>query len=551
MNEIVIVVKGRNETAPVFAEVRADAATLGDDSGEAITEHITRKLKVLVSDPTIQQAGGPIGDVLGKNISDHVTETLKIRVKESIDRDGIGDVHEELDKAFAGSNSTEHVKIKADLDFDEKKLGARIHEALDGNGSILGDIGKFGEKAGDEVGDGMKSGLTGVFSGDIFSTIIKAALVGVTATVIAPLIGPAIGTALSLAFGGGAIGAGVASALKDPQIQTAIGGLKTSLGRAFDDFGDDFKGPVLDFLSQIPSVLKPLQPLVAQIGADLAPVAASLGQGVIGFLQNVLPSIGRLTDASGPIVKVLGDKLPGIGDAMAGLFDTISKNSGDTAQFFKGLLDAIKLIIEFVGVLIGAFYKMYDVIRTVMRGLVNVVTGALLDILVAANDAFGWVPGLGPKLRTASQKVADFREKVMKELSAIPDKTITITIKQRFVQTGKYISQSQIDNPTQLYSGLRSGGVKGAASGRTSGGLTWTGEDGPELLNLPPGTGVHTAGDSARMAAQMGGGSAEVVVGFDKSGLTGLALALMETLRAEIAHSGGNVQRVLGVPGAM
>lgn len=550
MNEITIVVKGRNDTKATFDEVRTDAALLGDDSGQAITEHITRKISVLASDPTLQQAGGPLGDVLGKNISDHVTETLKIRVKESIDRDGVGNVKEELDKAFAGGDTTSHVKIKADVDIDKDKLGARIHEALGGNGSILGDVTKFGEKAGDEVGDGMKSGLTGVFSGDIFSTIIKAALVGVTATVIAPLIGPAIGTALSLAFGGGAIGVGIVSALKDPKIQSAVGGLKSSLGRAFDDFGKNFKGPVLDFLSQIPSVLKPLQPLVEQIGADLAPVAASLGQGVIGFLQNVLPSIGRMTDSAGPIVKVLGDKLPGIGDAIAGLFDTISKNSDDTAQFFKGLLDALKLIIEFVGVLIGAFYKMYDVIRTVMRGLVNVVTGALLDILTAANDAFGWVPGLGPKLRTASQKVADFREKVMKELSAIPDKTITITIKQRFVQTGKYISQSQIDNPTQLYSGLRSGGVKGAASGATSSGLTWVGEDGPELANLPPGTAMHTAGDSARMAASSGGGHADVTVGFDKAGLTGLALALMETLRAEISHQGGNVQRVLGVPGA-
>lgn len=545
MNEITIVVKGRNETGPVFDAVRADAALLGDDSGKAITERITQRLHVMVSDPTLQQAGGPIGDVLGKNISDHVTETLKVRVKESIDRDAVGEAREELTRAFSGNDSTTHIKAKVDVDVDKQKLGARIHEALGGNSSVLGDIAQFGEKAGDEVGDGMKSGLTGVFSGDIFSTIIKAALVGVTATVIAPLIGPAIGTALSLAFGGGAIAAGVVSALKDPQIQSAIGGLKSSLGRAFDDFGNNFKGPVLSFLSQIPSVLKPLQPLVKQIGADLAPVATSLGQGVIGFLQNVLPSIGRLTDSAGPIIKVLGDKLPGIGDAMAGLFDTISEHSDETASFFRGLLDAIKLIIEFVDLLIKVFYKMYSIIRTVMRGLVNVVTGALLDILTAANDAFGWIPGLGPKFATAAEKVADFRKKAMKELNAIPDsKTFTLILR-----TVGSSAAAAIGDIGRLI-GRRMGGVVGAASGRTSGGLTWTGEDGPELLDLPPGTAVHTKGDSARMMAQQASGPAAVVVGFDKAGLTGLALALMETLRAEISHQGGNVQRVLGVAGA-
>jgi hypothetical protein len=89
---------------------------------------------------------------------------------------------------------------------------------------------------------------------------------------------------------------------------------------------------------------------------------------------------------------------------------------------------------------------------------------------------------------------------------------VDITVKQRFIQTGKYISNSQIANPTQLYSGLAHGGIKGAASGATSSGLTWTGEHGPELLDLPPGTAVHTAGDSKRMAAEQGGGPAGTMV---------------------------------------
>ena len=50
---------------------------------------------------------------------------------------------------------------------------------------------------------------------------------------------------------------------------------------------------------------------------------------------------------------------------------------------------------------------------------------------------------------------------------------------------------------------------QGAATGGTRSGLTWVGEQGPELVNLPSGSYVHTASQSARMAS--GGGSGIVI----------------------------------------
>lgn len=545
MNEIVIVVKGRNETAPVFAEVRADAAALGDDSGQAITEHITRKLNVLVSDPTLQQAGGPIGDMLGKNISDHVTETLKIRVKESIDRDAVGEARTELAQAFAGDDSTAHIKIKADVDFDKESFGAKIHEALDGNSSVLGELNKFGSKAGDELGDGAKTGFTSVFSGDIVSTIIKGGLVTLTAGVLAPLIAPALGTALSLGLGGGAIGAGVISALKDPGIQQAIGGIKTGLSDAFGSFGNYFKGPVLAFLNQLPGVIKPLQPMLDQIGADLSPVAENLSQGVIGFLQNVLPSIGRAIDKSGPVIDVLASKLPGIGDAIGKLLDHISDGAPEAANFFGLVLDVIERTIQAVGFLVGAFYNMYSIVRQISAGIVNVIGDAIIGLLESLKGALTkFIPGFNTAIDHAEDKVRDFKDKTVKELDSIPDsKTFTLILR-----TAGTSAAAAIGNIASIIGHADGSTVGAAATGATSSGLTWVGERGAELLRLPPGTGVHTAGDSSRMASS--GGGVNVTVGFDKSGLTGLAAALMETLRAEVRTEGGNVQVVLGVAGA-
>lgn len=50
------------------------------------------------------------------------------------------------------------------------------------------------------------------------------------------------------------------------------------------------------------------------------------------------------------------------------------------------------------------------------------------------------------------------------------------------------------------------GGIRGAASGMIGEGLTWVGENGPELLDLPPGAQVHSNPDARRMAAGASGG---------------------------------------------
>lgn len=55
--------------------------------------------------------------------------------------------------------------------------------------------------------------------------------------------------------------------------------------------------------------------------------------------------------------------------------------------------------------------------------------------------------------------------------------------------------------------GRAHGGITGAAAGGIRGDLTWVGERGPELLDLPPGTMVHPAGTSKQMLMAGGGGA--------------------------------------------
>lgn len=92
------------------------------------------------------------------------------------------------------------------------------------------------------------------------------------------------------------------------------------------------------------------------------------------------------------------------------------------------------------------------------------------------------------------------------------------------------------------------GGVVGAAAtGGPRWGRTLVGEYGAEIADLPAGTMVHSAGDSARMLAG-GGGLSEMHITV-MIGDAVLGELSIDPLRKAIRRQGGNVQAVLGVRG--
>lgn len=167
-------------------------------------------------------------------------------------------------------------------------------------------------------------------------------------------------------------------------------------------------------------------------------------------------------------------------------------------------------------------------------------TGHLTDeqkaLLRAAGASNGTIKALDTSLQNA-----------YKAAHKLDNFNIDITVTEHFKQTGKYISPSQFANPTQLYSGLASGGIKGAASGATSSGLTWVGENGPELMSLPAGTAVKSAGDSRRLAGGMDGAGGAMIVQLHVDGHV-IAQAMVDPQRKFVQQNfGGNVQKAYGV----
>lgn len=89
------------------------------------------------------------------------------------------------------------------------------------------------------------------------------------------------------------------------------------------------------------------------------------------------------------------------------------------------------------------------------------------------------------------------------------------------------------------------GGIIGAATGGARGGLTWVGERGPELVRLPYGSQVSSAGDSRRMAGEGrghgGGSSVHISVSDSEAGRL-----LVSLLQKAVKARGGDVLVTLG-----
>lgn len=91
------------------------------------------------------------------------------------------------------------------------------------------------------------------------------------------------------------------------------------------------------------------------------------------------------------------------------------------------------------------------------------------------------------------------------------------------------------------------GTVGAAAAGGARWGRTLVGEYGPEIADLPVGTRVHSAPDTARMLTG-GAGAAPMNITFI-IGDREIGQVVIDPLRREIRRQGGNVQAVLGVRG--
>ncbi|MEU0433716.1 phage tail protein [Streptomyces sp. NPDC006290] len=280
-----------------------------------------------------------------------------------------------------------------------------------------------------------------------------------------------------------------------------------------------------------------------ELKSSAASLSSSVKSGVLGS--------ANITKGAG------ADKTVTVGSIMSGL--TASR---DKATAFAGALkdlkkkglskDLIQQIaeagiegggLETAGALLGASSSEIKSVNS-LQGQIGKAAGS------AGATTADAVYGAAIKAQTAAvsklQKSQDKLEKSMAHLAKVMEKSIE-----------------------KAFGKKAAGGiVGGAASGGVRGGLTWVGEEGPELVRLPAGSTVYPAGQSRQKAAASwmsmlneprrntgpaaasSSGQQAVNVVLEVRGTTNSRYEefLLDELRRMVRARGGNVQQVINPP---
>lgn len=264
-----------------------------------------------------------------------------------------------------------------------------------------------------------------------------------------PVVGAAAAAAFTLAFGAGLAGVGVLLASKNKGVQKTYEKLGDHLSKVFGKAANPFE-----------HALQAIAPIIDKLGSKLAPVFRQIGKivgpALVGFAGDLsrafsnpqfLAGVKEMGRAFASVLRQLGPKLPGLfasmGSALADLGDTVSKNSDLIASMVGFLFKVVTVVLRIV----DGFTIMYAWVVRNVPNIAAIFLEVFDQIAKAALLAFAWIPGLGPKLESAQQKLHSWVTKTAADLRNLPkvhEVKANITDLQSKLRTAK----AELHDPT-------------------------------------------------------------------------------------------------------
>ena len=314
-----------------------------------------------------------------------------------------------------------------------------------------------------------------------------------------------------------------------PRIAEAAVGIITSLVQGVSDNTDTLSGTALEVITYIATELVGLLPQIVEAGLQLI---VSLASGVADSLPELIPTVvsvilqivDTLTDPEN-LSELLKAALTLLETLAFGLVDAIPELAGAAVDLIVGLAEFL-LKAENLELLVGTAVK---VVVALAGGLISAIpeiaTSAvqLIDSLIAEFTNTDWLQ-VGKNL---VNEIWDGIKEVWESLT-------------------RWFSEAW-DNVTGIFDGWFGddddrGRTPRYASGTPyhPGGLAWVGEEGPELVELPRGTRVYSAGESADMIAGGGDVVNNYYFSVDAGGIRELndLVRIAESARVDLRISG-------------
>jgi len=253
-------------------------------------------------------------------------------------------------------------------------------------------------------------------------------------------------------------------------------------------------------------------PVISELSHNLIPALSAALDGLISYAKSYYGTIMSIVDKAMPLIQV----------AMDNFQDAIDRARNSGVPWME-LLEALGIALGTVaGVVIGAVVvaiaalsyqikfttALIKPLWTVFRAMVDVWLQGLGQILHAAAVAFGFIPGIGPKLRAADKEFQKFRDRANAALAGIHSRTVSVDVISKV--NGTRVSTGYFERVLNAKPGRATafahGGIIGAQGGGPRSGLIMVGEHGRELIETAPGSTVHSNPDTERMLATATGG---------------------------------------------
>ncbi len=184
---------------------------------------------------------------------------------------------------------------------------------------------------------------------------------------------------------------------------------------------------LLDFASQaIPNVIKGFQDFgKSDFGQRLFAALDKAGKEIIPFAKAAFEDLGRTIEKHKDGLIKFGNII--INDVIPALTWLAKFVIGSVVAAWETLI----VITSFVG---DNFQRVKGVVVDVFQKLIDSALSFAGNFLHAAALAFGWVPGLGDRLKEADRKFQEFAASVNRELDKLSGRYVTIPIHAQYTQ---------------------------------------------------------------------------------------------------------------------
>lgn len=171
----------------------------------------------------------------------------------------------------------------------------------------------------------------------------------------------------------------------------------------FMELAEVLKGPLMQVFEALKPVMNIFGEMISELASALAPTFAVLAD----VFRQVMAALAPLTEAFGVFVAASVGPLVALLPLLTPMIELLARVLGGV------LVGAIGAALIVWGTLVGGLSRSTGVILgSVIRPITDGFLSMAEIIVGAAATAFGWVPGIGPKLQNAATSIGSFKEAV-------------------------------------------------------------------------------------------------------------------------------------------